>query len=415
MEYTIKPQTYQGIIHIPPSKSDSQRAVLIAALGNQTSVLSNVGRSNDETAMLANAEKLGAVITRIDEKTLSVTGNFDQTVFSELDCGESGLGARLLTPVASLKVQEVHLKGKGSLLQRNQTFFERFLPQMGVDVELTDGKLPIWVSGPLQSGTYIVDGSESSQYISGLLIAFSQTEGATRLQVENSTSIPYIDMTLHTLRSFGVNIRNTEKGMYEIEGKQTITGTNYTIDGDWSSASYWLAAAALGMEVSIQGLSLASKQADKAILNAFMLAGCRILNTENGLKIDGTDRKPLNFDATDCPDLFPALTTYAALTTGISRIKGVHRLANKESNRGEALQQEFAKLGVVIQVEEDTMLIKGTETVLPAVISSHNDHRIAMCLAIASIAGGVELTIEQADAVGKSYPGFWDDLEALVC
>lgn len=415
MEYTIKPQTYQGIIHIPPSKSDSQRAVLIAALGNQTSVLSNVGRSNDETAMLANAEKLGAVITRIDEKTLSVTGNFDQTVFSELDCGESGLGARLLTPVASLKVQEVHLKGKGSLLQRNQTFFERFLPQMGVDVELTDGKLPIRVSGPLQSGTYIVDGSESSQYISGLLIAFSQTEGATRLQVENSTSIPYIDMTLHTLRSFGVNIRNTEKGMYEIEGKQTITGTNYTIDGDWSSASYWLAAAALGMEVSIQGLSLASKQADKAILNAFMLAGCRILNTENGLKIDGTDRKPLNFDATDCPDLFPALTTYAALTTGISRIKGVHRLANKESNRGEALQQEFAKLGVVIQVEEDTMLIKGTETVLPAVVSSHNDHRIAMCLAIASIAGGVELTIEQADAVGKSYPGFWDDLEALVC
>lgn len=365
--------------------------------------------------MLANAEKLGAVITRIDEKTLSVAGNFDQTIVSELNCGESGLGARLLTPVATLKTQPVTLTGEGSLVRRDQTFFERFLPQMGVNVQLTNEKLPIRVSGPLKPGTYSVDGSESSQYISGLLIAFSQTEGTTLLQVENSTSKPYIDMTLHTLKSFGVHIEEEEKEIYKITGKQPITEASYTIDGDWSSASYWLTAAALGMKISVQGLSLSSKQADKAILNAFMLAGCRILNTENGLKINGTDRKPLNFNATDCPDLFPALTTYAALTPGLSRIKGVHRLANKESNRGKALQQEFTKLGVAIRVEEDTMFIEGVETLLPAVVSSHNDHRIAMCLAIASIAGRVELTIEQADAVGKSYPGFWEDLEALVC
>lgn len=415
MNYAIKPKTYQGIIHIPPSKSDSQRAILIAALGNGTSVLINVGSSNDEMAMLANAEKLGAVITRIDEKTLSVAGNFDQTIVSELNCGESGLGARLLTPVATLKTQPVTLTGEGSLVRRDQTFFERFLPQMGVNVQLTNEKLPIRVSGPLKPGTYSVDGSESSQYISGLLIAFSQTEGTTLLQVENSTSKPYIDMTLHTLKSFGVHIEEEEKEIYKITGKQPITEASYTIDGDWSSASYWLTAAALGMKISVQGLSLSSKQADKAILNAFMLAGCRILNTENGLKIDGTDRKPLDFNATDCPDLFPALTTYAALTPGLSRIKGVHRLANKESNRGKALQQEFTKLGVAIRVEEDTMFIEGVETLLPAVVSSHNDHRIAMCLAIASIAGRVELTIEQADAVGKSYPGFWEDLEALVC
>lgn len=415
MNYAIKPKTYQGIIHIPPSKSDSQRAILIAALGNGTSVLINVGSSNDEMAMLANAEKLGAVITRIDEKTLSVAGNFDQTIVSELNCGESGLGARLLTPVATLKTQPVTLTGEGSLVRRDQTFFERFLPQMGVNVQLTNEKLPIRVSGPLKPGTYSVDGSESSQYISGLLIAFSQTEGTTLLQVENSTSKPYIDMTLHTLKSFGVYIEEEEKEIYKITGKQPITEASYTIDGDWSSASYWLTAAALGMKISVQGLSLSSKQADKAILNAFMLAGCRILNTENGLKIDGTDRKPLDFNATDCPDLFPALTTYAALTPGLSRIKGVHRLANKESNRGKALQQEFTKLGVAIRVEEDTMFIEGVETLLPAVVSSHNDHRIAMCLAIASIAGRVELTIEQADAVGKSYPGFWEDLEALVC
>lgn len=414
MNYTIQNKTYQGTIHIPPSKSDSQRAVLIAALGNETSILRNVGTSDDERTMIENIQTLGARTDWLDHKTLSVTGNFKKTDVSELHCGESGLGLRLLTAVASLKPAVVTLAGSGSLTKRNQLFFEQFLPGMDVKVQSNGGKLPVSVSGTLKAGTYSVDGSESSQYISGLLIAFSQVEGTTTLKVENCTSKPYIDMTIHTLRSFGVQINEVEHAVYEIKGVQTIQQTDYTIDGDWSSASYWLVASALGLDISVQGLSMSSRQADKAILNAFMTADCRVMNMENGLRIDGSDRKPLDFDATNCPDLFPALAAYAALTEGVSRIKGVHRLANKESNRGNALKKEFEKLGVDIRIEDDLMLIEGRSAIKSATAFSHNDHRIAMCLAIASIGSGAEITIEDAEAVGKSYPEFWRDLELLM-
>lgn len=412
-KYKIASKTHQGTIHIPPSKSDSQRAILIAALGNETSVLRNIGKSDDELAMIENVQKLGAKTHWIDKKTLSVKGDFEQTFLSELHCGESGLGLRLMTAIASLKTNEVKLTGSGSLNRRNQSFFELFLPKMDVKVQLNEKKLPIMVKGPLKAGDYIVDGSESSQYISGLLIAFSQVQGVTTLKVENCSSKPYIDMTLHTLQCFGIRIEETENAVYTIKGFQPIQKTDYTIDGDWSSASYWLVASALGLDIQVKGLSMSSKQADKAILNAFLTADCRVLNTTDGLKIDGKNRKPLNFDASDCPDLFPALATYGALTEGISKIKGVHRLKNKESNRGEALKKEFSKLGITIAIEEDYMLIEGKSSILSATVSSHNDHRIAMCLAIASMVSSVEISIEGANAVAKSYPGFWKDLESL--
>lgn len=413
MNYTIKNKKYQGTIHIPPSKSDSQRAILIAALGNETSVLKNIGSSNDELAIIENAQKIGAEIQRIDQTTLSVKGNFGNVHLSELDCEESGLGLRLLTAVASLKEHPVKLNGSGSLNRRNQSFFERFLPQMGVKVVSNEGKLPVSVKGPITSGNYIVDGSESSQYISGLLIAFSQTKGTTTLKVENCSSKPYIDMTIHTLNRFGVQIDEIEYATYRINGIQPIHKTDYTIDGDWSAASYWLVASALGLNIQTKGLSMSSKQADKAILNAFMTANCRVMNLENGLLIDGKERHALDFDATNCPDLFPALTTYAALTEGISKIKGVHRLTNKESNRGEALKQEFEKLGIRLFIENDTLVIEGTTIIQSATVSSHSDHRIAMCLAIAGMAGNAEITIENAGAIGKSYPDFWKDMESL--
>lgn len=413
MNYTVKHKIYQGTVLIPPSKSDAQRAILIAALGNETSVLQNVGSSDDELAMIENVQKLEAEIHWIDKKTLSVKGNFEHTSISELHCGESGLGLRLMTAVVSLKTNEVKLTGSGSLNRRNQSFFELFLPKMDVKIQSNKGKLPIIVKGPPKAGDYTVDGSESSQYISGLLIAFSQVEGITTLKVENSSSKPYIDMTLHTLQRFGVEIDEAENAVYTIKGIQPIQKTDYIIDGDWSSASYWLVASALGLNIHTKGLSMSSKQADKAILSAFMTANCRVMNMEDVLFIEGKERRPLNFDATNCPDLFPALTVYAALTEGISKIKGVHRLANKESNRGEALKQEFEKLGIRIFIENDTLVIEGKTNIQSATVFSHNDHRIAMCLAIAGLAGSAEITIENAEATGKSYPDFWKDLESL--
>lgn len=413
MDYKIKKGNYSGTIFIPPSKSDSQRALLIAALGDGTSILRNVGISEDELAMIQNIQLLGASVSWLDDTTLSVKGNFKNTHFSTLNCGESGLGLRLLTSISCLKENKINLSGSGTLMQRDQSFFNTFLPKMGILVSDNNGKLPLTVLGPLKSGEYTVDGSVSSQYISGLLTAFSQTEGKTVLKVENATSKPYIDMTVHTLKNFGVLIQEEPVGCYLIEGKQQISETDYTIDGDWSAASYWLVASALGLDVFVKGLSFDSKQADKQILEAFIAANCRIDHLENGLKMDGKNRTPLDFDATNCPDLFPALVTYAALTKGVSKIKGVHRLMNKESNRAEALLKEYKKLGIDLHIENDTMFITGSIISSATTVYSHNDHRIAMSIAITSIISGTENRISSSDAVKKSYPNFWKDLESL--
>lgn len=413
MNYTVKKGNYSGVIEIPPSKSDSQRALLIAALGNKTSVLRNVGKSDDECTMIKNIVELGAEINWATKKTLTVKGHFNSTFLTSLNCNESGLGFRLLTSIASLKQNKIELTGNGSLINRDQSFFDLFYPQMGVIITSNNKKLPITITGPLKNGNYSVDGGESSQYISGLLIALSQTEGKTILKVKNSISKPYINMTINTLEAFGVKINETEKDIYEIIGVQPILKTDYTIDGDWSSASYWLVASALGLDVSVTGLSMSSLQADKAILNALMTANCQVNNSEKGISINGKERLPLNFDATHCPDLFPALTTYAALTEGVSSITGVHRLTNKESNRAEVLKYEFKKVGVTITIKDDTMFIEGTKNIRPATVSSQNDHRIAMCLAILSATSSANLIIENSNAVSKSYPDFWGDLDAL--
>ena len=163
----------------------------------------------------------------------------------------------------------------------------------------------------------------------------------------------------------------------------------------------------------IKGLSTDSLQADKKILEALAIANCTLINFENGFKVDGENRKPFHFDATHCPDLFPALTTLAALTPGISRIEGIHRLATKESNRGEALQQEFQKLGIKIEFQADKMVIHGQSAIAGGSVISHHDHRIAMCLGIAGLFANSPVIIENAEVVAKSYPNFWNELKEL--
>jgi 3-phosphoshikimate 1-carboxyvinyltransferase len=269
--------------------------------------------------------------------------------------------------------------------------------------------LPLQVSGGIKAGEIVVDGSQSSQYISGLLMGLPLLASDSVLVVENGVSLPYIQMTINTLMSFGIVIKQVENSYY-VQGNQTYRPTTYTVEGDWSSASYWLVASALGQNITINGLSLNSLQADKALLEVFKTANCTIIPTENSIQIHGNERKAFIFDATNCPDLFPALVTFAALTPGISIIKGVHRLQNKESDRGKVLQAEFKKLGVSIEIEEDIMRVYGQSSISGGVINANNDHRIAMCFGILGMFTESSVLIEGAEAVAKSYPNFWEEL-----
>lgn len=407
----VVPGKYAGVVDIPASKSDAQRAILCAALSSGTSVLQNVGRSDDVKAMLGTVQRMGVSVVELANNQIEIQS--DKLKFSEeIFVGESGLGVRLMTSVLALANHEITINGEGSLLKRDLSFFDRTLPQMGVEIQSNSGKLPITIKGPLKAGEYTVDGSESSQYISGLIIALSQLEQPSKLRVENLKSGAYVDMTLATMEAFGVKVKH-DGNSFIIEGTGNFISTNYTVDGDWSAASYWLIASALGADIKTKGLSMRSLQADKALLDALVQAGCRINIEPEGISIDGKRRKPLDFDATNCPDLFPALATYSALTQGSSIIRGVSRLANKESDRGVVLQQEFAKLGVEIECSGDLMIIKGKDSIYGFEVDSHEDHRIAMCLAIAGIFAHSPVKINGAEAVAKSYPEFWQDLEKL--
>lgn len=420
MKQVIHPGLISGTIAIPASKSDAQRAILCAALAGGTSRLSGIGRSDDEQAMLLAVQQMGAVIQNqngnenenenedfpLTIHTVSITGIKNLPENLELSAGESGLGLRLLTCVSSAFDQKVKLTGRGSLLSRPMNFFDKVLPQFGAEVSSNNGKLPIEVQGPLKGRELEVDGSLSSQFISGLLMALPKSKLPSVLKVRDMKSGPYIQMTVHTLKQFGITIEN-EGNVFTIPGNQRYLAADYSIESDWSSASYWLVAAAIGHPIVVSGLNMRSLQADKALLKALMSAGCKLSIGEETIQVDGSNLQAFEFDAEDCPDLFPALVVLASKCNGTTKIHGASRLIHKESNRGIALQCEFGKMGVRIDLQDDLMLVHGTGTLLGATVDSHHDHRIAMCLGIAGTVAVGDTILTNADSVSKSYPDFW--------
>lgn len=412
MEKKIKAVQLSGKINIPPSKSDGQRAILAAGLSQGRSVLYNVGQSADELAMLRNIQQFGAKV-EIHNDHVIVDGSFLFPAKTTFNCGESGLGLRLMTAVCAVFEGEHTLMGEGTILNRSQQFFIDYFPKMGVDIQSNNGKLPISIQGHLKSGNYIIDGSQSSQYISGLLMALPLLKGDSELIVNDLKSKPYVNMTIETLKAFGINIKEIEN-RYFIKGNQFYKATEYHIESDWSSASCWFTAAALGQKIELSGLNIASKQADIAMLNALNAANCNVEFLKNAIRVDGEKRRPFNFDATDCPDLFPALVALATGCSGKTTLKGVQRLKNKESDRGMVLQQEFEKLGVKIELLDDEMHIYGGSILKSTEVDSHNDHRIAMSLGIMGTFIEEGITIQNAESVKKSYPSFWKELIFLT-
>lgn len=414
MKQIVSAGLLKGKVIVPASKSDAQRAILAAALANGESIISGIGPSDDEQAMLQAIQKLGAKVTRIDDRQTVIDGLKNAPESCAISVGESGLTARLLTAVGASFDQKIQLEGHGSITTRPFHFYAETLPHFGAKVNTTNGCLPIQVQGPLQGNSVNVDGSLSSQFISGLLMALPLAEGNSNLEVEQLASGPYVSMTLATLQAFGIQVNHQQLKTFNIFGNQAYKATNYTIDGDWSAASYWLVAAAIGNPVLVAGLNMSSFQADKQLLHFLMHAGCKIIQESNGIVIDGTNRKAFHCDATNCPDLFPALVVLAASIEGVSTIDGATRLIHKESNRALVLQKEFGKLGLKIELEADQMLIYGTGSLSGGDVQSHNDHRIAMCLAIAGTFAKAPITINGSEAVSKSYPAFWEVFQGLV-
>lgn len=410
MKQIVNPTFYRGKIKAPASKSYMQRAIGIALLAEGETHIFNPAFCNDTYSILKIAAQLGADV-HVSEEMVSIKGNlnFQQNVLS---VGESGLGIRMMTPIVSLFPQKTELTGKGSLLKRPIEMLEAPLTSLGVKVKTEEGFLPISVEGPLQGGEAHVDGSISSQVLSGLLIALPKAQEDSILHVHQLQSIPYVNMTLEILRDFGVEISHENYQIFHIQGQQNYQAREYTVEGDWSNAAFHLVGGAIAGEIIVTGINTISLQADRAIINALETAGAQVEMEENQVKVTRKNLKAFSFDATHCPDLFPPLVVLASACQGTTSIKGVNRLLFKESNRALVLKNEMGKLGISIKLEGDFMLIKGGK-IRGGKIHSNNDHRIAMAAAIAGLIAENPIEIEQAEAVAKSYPYFFRDFEDL--
>jgi 3-phosphoshikimate 1-carboxyvinyltransferase len=421
MKVTISPSAIQGSLRVPASKSSMQRACAAALLSQTQSIIRNPGSSNDDLAAIRVIRGLGAVIENLFDGSLHIISRGIKPVNDFVNCGESGLGIRMFAPLVALSSHSMTIEGEGSLLSRPMDFFDEVLPKLGVDIRTNMGKLPLQLKGPLVPSHIKTDGSISSQFLTGLLMAYAASDAKdVSIEVMNLKSRPYIDLTLSVMRAFGLKVplnRDYQSFYFSSETWRKPSGTiEYTVEGDWSGGAFLLVAAAIAGHATIRGLDPFSTQADKAILIALQRAGVSLNYDQNEINIHRTSPlklKAFHFDATDCPDLFPPLVALASVCHGSSFITGVSRLAHKESDRGLALQEEFGKLGVDILLNGDIMGIKGTDTLNAGTVHSRHDHRIAMAMAIAALRAGGPVQIEKADAISKSYPAFFDDLTKL--
>ncbi len=428
MKAIIHPSVLNGTITTPTSKSSMQRACAAALLHNGTTIINNPGRSNDDLAALDIIQKLGAFVNEnedgsviIKSSEILVTSQVSPLGGDDLEgafnCGESGLSIRMFTPIAALSPQKITINGTGSLLKRPMDFFDEIFPQLGIEIASNKGMLPIKIKGPLLPKNITIDGSLSSQFLTGLLFAFAKAAtGLVTITVTNLKSKPYIDLTLQVMKHFGYNITNNNYESFTIKPVNHQSSTvNYTVEGDWSGGAFLLVAGAISGNINVKGLDVFSTQADKAILQALIDSGANISIEENQISFNAPlkNGKAFHFNATDCPDLFPPLVALAAYCNGTTAIEGVSRLAHKESNRGLTLQDEFGKMGVEIILQDDMMLVKGGNGLKGATVHSRHDHRIAMACAVAAIKAAGETIIEEAEAVNKSYPDFYQHLNEL--
>lgn len=415
MDVQVFPGKINGSIKAPRSKSYMQRACAAALLHPGTTKLYHPGDSADDLAALALIQHAGAKVTPVAEDFLLIEGA-TALLPGAWYCGESGLSARLFMWVAALCDSPVRMEGTGSLLKRPITAFMEPAGQMGVLLPDFTGYIPFTVQGPLQPQSLTVDGSFGSQSLSGLLTALAFTVlTPVTITVQQLKSKPYIDLTIQVLTQFGRQIIQEGYEQFTILPTAGIPQeVVLSVEGDWSSAAYLLVAGAMAGQITVSGLDRSSRQADVAILEVLSRCQADFVMEKDIMRLQASRLRSFSFDVTDCPDLFPILAILATACSGTTRLRGLHRLVYKESNREESIAAMLQTFDVVFSIEDDELVITGSEKPLPAAtISAFSDHRIAMSAAIAALRAENPVKITGAEAIDKSWPGFYEALRSL--
>jgi len=477
---------------MPVSKSFAQRAIIAAALADGTSHLKGYTPCGDNEAALQVARNLGAEVSQ-DGNVLTIKGisaslgSLGQLLLQEggqaedesgnmiLHVGESGLLTRMMIPLmAQLGSKPVTFTGEKTLLGRPLTGAKEILDAFGASIASVclDGcqespsdnpetasdnpvRVPLTVAGPLKAGRAEISGKHGSQLISGLLMALPFAEKNSSLIVHEPKSIPYMFITLEVLKKFGIRIGNDMLGgpdflasdgdwslctemVFKVKGGQRYKAADIDLEGDWSAAANFLVAGAVFGKLELQGLDTTSLQADLSIMDILMDAGASLsqLDGDRGnITVQRAPLKAFSVDASNCPDLFPIISVLAAFCQGTSRLAGVGRLANKESDRAKAIMEMLAQMGVKASVEGDVMIIEGHSLAQRLMnqrecrdsgspvshgllkggsYTSHHDHRMVMALKVAALGADSPVTIDDEDCVAKSFPQFHEIFERCV-
>ena len=404
----------KGQVRVISSKSDAHRSLIAAALAEEESVLFVDGWSDDLEATIRCLEALGTEIYKEPSGIEVVPGRRNLDKEAVLDCGESGSTLRFLLPVAAALGKAVTFTGQGRLPERPIGLLLEELAKHGCTVN--GDKLPVEIGGQLESGVFTLPGNVSSQFITGLLFALPLLEGDSEIVLTTEVeSKGYIDMTLKTLKTFGVTVEETETG-WKVPGGQSFAGPRMRFtEGDWSNAAFWLTAGAIKGSVGCQGLDMESAQGDREIVSILEKFGAETKMILNQITATNKEMKGIHIDAAQIPDLVPVLCVAAAAAEGETLIYNAGRLRLKESDRLAVMAECLQKIGVKVEERENGLLITGgcNPPEGEIVVDSHNDHRIVMAMAIAAVSLGVDITIEHAEAVNKSYPSFFIELKKL--
>ena len=404
-----------GTITAPPSKSMAHRAVLCAALAEGRSHITNLEFSKDISATLGAAGQLcAAVDTGADDATVQGLGHF-LPLTAPVDCCESGSTLRFLIPIASLTGQAVTFTGRGRLMERPQSVYETLYREQNLRFEQSSAGLT--VEGALTPGDYTLAGNVSSQFISGLLFALPLLDGDSTLHLLPPVeSRSYIDMTRSVQAAFGVSSRWMDETTLFLPGNQHYHACDYTVEGDYSQAAFPAVLGAVCGGVTITGLRPETLQGDAVILDILRRCGAKFTRTAEGLRFEKAPLHGVDIDLADCPDLGPVLMVLGLLCEGTTVIRNAERLRLKESDRIAAMEAELRACGGVLESARGTITVHGCAEHLHApegILHGHNDHRVVMSLAVLALCTGLPLTVDDAEAIQKSWPHFFTAISPL--
>lgn len=415
MKVRISPSQCVGNVHIPPSKSMSHRAIICASLAPGRSVISNVAYSQDIKTTIEGMRLLGAQI-EMKEDSVIIDGirDFHHLTQEEVFCCESGSTLRFFIPIFSLTNQKVRFTGEGRLLQRPQTVYEDIFHNQGLSFQQDHASIQI--EQTLKPGEYTLQGDVSSQFISGLLFALPLLDHDSSIHIlPPFESRSYVDLTLEMLETFGIQAYFQDETTLIIPGKQSYHAHDYEIEGDYSQLAFFAVLAAIQHDLTITGVSHNSQQGDKQILDILTSFGVKIEEVEHGYKIYQSPLTGNEIDLSNCPDLGPIVSVLGMYSQGDTHIYNAGRLRIKESDRIEAMECELRKFQVDIHSSEDEIWIHGnTEYHCDTLLHGHNDHRIVMALTVATACSCSTCTIDDAQAINKSYPAFFEDFNNIL-